>query len=201
MLVVLLTCARRCLAPGPSIFITGFVEAGLRVLGGHETILSDAWLAEYYWSDKHDPSASKSIAVELHGEDNYVSNVIVFDYAKVGVLVDGAATLLSGVHTWNGGGVGISINGTYNIQDRILGCYLDYNYLEIVQPFVENQGKHFLPRICSRILVGVLRPAFKGRANQPIGDLSLSGAAASCRRLYFSADARSSDDVIAFEGT
>ena len=139
MLVVLLTCARRCLAPGPSIFITGFVEAGLRVLGGHETILSDAWLAEYYWSDKHDPSASKSIAVELHGEDNYVSNVIVFDYAKVGVLVDGAATLLSGVHTWNGGGVGISINGTYNIQDRILGCYLDYNYLEIVQPFVENQ--------------------------------------------------------------
>eukprot|EP00729_Bicosta_minor_P008733 gene8730-4700_t len=48
---------------GPAIFLTGFVEAGLRVTGGHETILSDAWLAEYYWSDKHDPSTSKSIAV------------------------------------------------------------------------------------------------------------------------------------------
>jgi len=121
---------------GPSIFMTGFVEAGLRVLGGHETILSDAWLAEYYWSDKHDPAASKSIAVEVHGQDNYISNVIVFDYAHVGVLLDGAASLLSGVHTWNGGGVGISINGTYDIQDRIVGCYLDYNYLEIIQPYM-----------------------------------------------------------------
>jgi len=118
---------------GPSCFFIGFVEAGLRVLGGHETILSDSWLAEYYWSDKHDP-ASTSIAVELNGQDNFISNVIVFDYAKMGVLVNGAATILTGVHTWNGGGVGISINGSYAIQDRVIDCYLDYNSLDLVQP-------------------------------------------------------------------
>ena len=119
---------------GPSCFFIGFVEAGLRVMGGHETILSDSWLAEYYWSDKHDPTTSRSIAVELNGQDNFVSNVIVFDYAKLGVLVNGAATILTGVHTWNGGGVGISINGSYGIQDRIIDCYLDYNSLDLVQP-------------------------------------------------------------------
>jgi hypothetical protein len=119
---------------GPSCFFIGFVEAGLRVDGGHETILSDSWLAEYYWSDKHDPASSRSIAVELNGEDNFVSNTIVFDYAKLGVLVNGAATILTGVHTWNGGGVGISINGSYGIQDRIVSCYLDYNSLDIIQP-------------------------------------------------------------------
>lgn len=119
---------------GPSCFFIGFNDAGLRVIGGHETILSDSWLAEYYWSDKHDPTASRSIAVDLHGQDNFVSNVIVFDYASTGILVDGAATILTGVHTWNGGGVGISINGSYGIQDRIIDCYLDYNSLDLVQP-------------------------------------------------------------------
>ena len=49
---------------------------------------------------------ARSIAVELNGQDNFVSNVIVFDYAKMGVLVNGAASILTGVHTWNGGGVG-----------------------------------------------------------------------------------------------
>ena len=119
---------------GPSCFFIGFNDAGLRVNGGHETILSDSWLAEYYWSDSHNTTASESIAVELNGEDNFVSNVIVFDFAKVGVLLNGAASILTGVHTWNGGGVGISINGSYGIQDRIVDCYLDYNSLDIVQP-------------------------------------------------------------------
>ena len=90
---------------GPSCFFIGFNDAGLRVDGGHETILSESWLAEYYWSDKHSDleiKTSHSIAVELNGQDNFVADVIVFDYAKVGVLVNGAASILTGVHTWNG---------------------------------------------------------------------------------------------------
>ena len=30
-------------------------------------------------------------------QDNYVTNVIVFDYTKLGVLLNGAASILSGV--------------------------------------------------------------------------------------------------------
>jgi hypothetical protein len=57
-----------------------------------------------------------SIGIHLVGEDNYVENTIVFDFTCVGVLVDGAASLLEGVHSWNGGGVAILINGSYDIQ-------------------------------------------------------------------------------------
>jgi hypothetical protein len=152
---------------GPSAFFIGFVDAGLRVIGGHETILTDAWLAEFYWDEHHDAS-SHSIAVELHGEDNFLTNVIVFDYAKVGVLIDGAATILTGVHTWNGGGVGISINGTYDIQDRLLGCYLDYNYLAILHPtqiiveqtFFLDTNAHLSPYVSDG--AGVWRPGGSG---------------------------------------
>ena len=44
---------------GPSIFITGYTEYGVQVNQGHETMIFDGWLAEYYWSDKHlSPSSS-----------------------------------------------------------------------------------------------------------------------------------------------
>jgi len=120
---------------GPSAFFTGFVQAGVRVLQGHETVISDSWFAEFYWSDPAGAHGnSSSVGVDLHGQDNYLTNVIVFDFTHLGVSVDGAATLLEGVHTWNGGGVGILINGSYAIQDRLLACYLDYNTLTIVDP-------------------------------------------------------------------
>jgi hypothetical protein len=120
---------------GPSCFFTGFSTAGVRVMQGHETLVSSSWFAEYYWSDHRKGGGnSSSVGVDIHGQDNYVTDVIVFDYTHLGVSVDGAASLLQGVHTWNGGGVGIRINGSYAIQDRLLGCYLDYNTLEVVDP-------------------------------------------------------------------
>lgn len=80
----------------------------------------------------------------MNGEDNYVSNTIIFDFTCRGVVLNGAATTLDGVHSWNGGGVAISINGSYDIQDRIIDCYLDYSVLEIVNPrFVLCEGNFF----------------------------------------------------------
>lgn len=113
---------------GPSAFVTGFTQAGVRVEQGHETIVLDAWIAEYFWSEKHPGNEPcnhtsgqpGSIGVHLVGEDNYVENTIVFDFTCLGVLVDGAATLLNGVHSWNGGGVAILINGSYDIQVRMM---------------------------------------------------------------------------------
>jgi len=110
-------------------------------------MIFDGWLAEYYWSDKHpSPSSSSScsIAIELNGQDNYITNTILFDYSCVGVVVNGAATTLDGVHSWNGGGVAVRIDGSYDIQDRIVNCYMDYSTLNIVNPkFVLVQGNFF----------------------------------------------------------
>jgi hypothetical protein len=61
-----------------------------------------------------------------------VCDIIVFDFAKVGVEILGAANILQGVHTWNVGGVGISLgNATAN---QVIGCYLDYATLDLYDP-------------------------------------------------------------------
>ena len=61
-------------------------------------MLSEAWLAECYWS-ANGPCAEKadSIAVQINGNDHYLTDVIVFDYAHVGVEVNGAANVLQAV--------------------------------------------------------------------------------------------------------
>lgn len=109
----------------------------------------ESWLAEYYWSEHHPGTACQaagngSTGILISGEDNYVSNVIVFDFTCTGVLVDGGANILQGVHSWNGGGVAISVNGSYDVQDRVLACYLDYSTLTVVNPrMLLAQGNFF----------------------------------------------------------
>ena len=84
---------------GPSVFFTGFRSVGVRIDNGHEVMLSEAWLAECYWS-ANGPCTEKadSIAVQINGNDHYLTDVIVFDYAHVGVEVNGAANVLQAVH-------------------------------------------------------------------------------------------------------
>lgn len=70
---------------GPSVFFTGFNEFGVQITDGHEVMLSEAWLAECYWSD-NGPCAKKaaagagSTAVQINGNDHLLTDVIVFDY-------------------------------------------------------------------------------------------------------------------------
>ena len=40
---------------GPSMFFIHFNQAGLQVMGGHETILTESWMAEDYWDEKVAP--------------------------------------------------------------------------------------------------------------------------------------------------
>lgn len=67
-------------------FFIGFKEVGLQVNKGHEVLLAESWLAQCYWSDRSGcKQNSSSVAVQINGNDHYLSNVIVFDFAKVGV--------------------------------------------------------------------------------------------------------------------
>ena len=100
-------------------------------------------VAADYWSEK--PTKHAGIAIELNGEDNYLTDVIIFDGGQdQAVLINGAATVLKGVHTWGGP---LVINGTYDIQDRILGCYIDYNTLDIFNPYSVTVSDTFFVRL------------------------------------------------------
>lgn len=116
------------------VFVTGFLSSGISIVKGHEVMISNAWLAECYWSnaqlcrsDRH----SQSIGILVDGMDHYITNTIVFDFAKVGISIRQPANLLVGVHTWNGGGRGIELQ-SHTI--RLLGCYLDFETLDIWNP-------------------------------------------------------------------
>merc|ERR1712039_427222 len=83
-----------------------------------------------------------------------MGNVIVFGFTRIGVEVNGHANVLYGVHTWNSAplpptftpGVGISLGGpnsSFNNHNdnRVIGCYLDFNTLDMYDPshtVVEN---------------------------------------------------------------
>eukprot|EP01060_Flectonema_neradi_P032389 TRINITY_DN513_c16_g1_i1.p1 TRINITY_DN513_c16_g1~~TRINITY_DN513_c16_g1_i1.p1 ORF type:complete len:465 (+),score=98.69 TRINITY_DN513_c16_g1_i1:37-1431(+) len=125
-------------------FFYGFNSFGIKIDGGHETMVSNCWLSEYYYSETSHPPGN-SIGIHVNGNDHYITNVIVFDYTTIGILVSGAANLLTGIHTWNGGGVGIQLGNTSNAygatKNRLTGCYLDYNTLDVYNPvdtIIEN---------------------------------------------------------------
>ena len=78
----------------------------------------------------------KSLAgIHIDGYDHFVTDSIVFS-SQTGVLAEGAALLLQGIHVWNGipawNGTGIWLRGSHyqgNTRTRLDGCYLDFNDL------------------------------------------------------------------------
>jgi len=122
---------------GPAIFVEGFKDVGVRIDGGHETLISEAWFVERFWSDITHSYSSDSIAIQINGNDHYVVNTIIWQYTHLGVEVNGGANLLLGVHAWGCGQpwcnelTGISVKA---FQNRIIACYLDYNSLDLVDP-------------------------------------------------------------------
>ena len=120
---------------GPHVLVVGFVRHGIRVTGGHETMISEGWFGQCYWSDHQDAGCnrakSESIAIWLDGADNIISNVIIFIPTNIGVLVTGPANLLTGVHTWNVGTAvyhsGITIGFGTNLTHATAGPEISGN--------------------------------------------------------------------------
>jgi len=87
----------------------GFTQIGIHIAGGHETMVSETWVAAYFW-DSPSKETNSATGVLIAGNDHFLTNVICFS-SKIGVRLTGAANLLTNVHTWNAatgyGGVGI----------------------------------------------------------------------------------------------
>ena len=136
-----------------TVFVYGFVDAGIRVDGGHEAMITEAWAAEYYWDETVSQDAH-GIGIELNCPDSVLTNVIIFSHAKVGVLVGwtpravgpageagnrtaeqewAGCNILDGVHVWNGGpvSVGIQMDGPRN---RLVNSYVDNAFLNVSNP-------------------------------------------------------------------
>jgi hypothetical protein len=123
--------------------VFGFVDTGILLAGGHEAMISETWVAAYFWSD---PMKEKNNAtgILVAGNDHFVSNTIVFS-ARIGIdTCSGcAANKFTNVHTWNcatgNGGIGIRNRGSQNIY---IGAYLDFTdfVLQVAQQVTFSSG-------------------------------------------------------------
>ena len=111
--------------------VFGFQSSGVLLQGGHESMVEETWVAAYFWSDPK-KERNSAVGILINGNDHFISNTIVFS-ARDGVVVNGAADLLTNVHTWNcatgNGGRGIVTSVS---QNRFNGVYLDYTNLVII---------------------------------------------------------------------
>jgi len=119
-------------------FITHFMSNGILVKGGHETYIRNSYLGQHITAGG-DPGERNftGIAINLQGNDNAVTDVIIFS-AEVGIMATGQANVFSGVHCYNKatgfGGTGVYLKLPGNAQTRIVNCYLDYTGIVAEDP-------------------------------------------------------------------
>ncbi|KAF9587646.1 hypothetical protein IFM89_004478 [Coptis chinensis] len=119
-------------------YITHFATNGILVQGGHETYIHNSFLGQHITAggDPNEKNFS-GIAINLMGNDNAVTDVVIFSGA-IGVMVSGQANTLSGVHCYNKatgwGGTGIYLQLPGLTQTRIVNCYMDYTGIVAEDP-------------------------------------------------------------------
>ncbi|KAL8113438.1 polygalacturonase QRT3-like [Apium graveolens] len=119
-------------------YITHFTTTGINVQGGHETYIRNCYLGQHITAGA-DPGERdfSGTAIILNGNDNAVTDVVIFS-AATGIVIGGQANTLSGVHCYNKatgfGGVGVYLKVPGLTQTRIVNCYMDYTGIVAEDP-------------------------------------------------------------------
>lgn len=116
---------------GPGAYFLNFTSFGLQINKGHEVMMDRSWLGETnfdYNFEKHGVRP-RSTAIEINGNDHYILNTIVFS-SRIGVAVNGAADVITGVHVWFPVNRALHFNDTMAFYipqngNRFTGCYAD----------------------------------------------------------------------------
>ena len=118
---------------GPDIFCVNFTETGIDMEGGHEVELHESWVGSCWYTPPslcwlNATALGKTTGVLINGNDHLLNQVVVFA-GLAGVVVNGAANIITTTHTWNTqqgsvpDAVGIQCNSW---QNRFVAPYLDY---------------------------------------------------------------------------
>ncbi|KAJ4975183.1 hypothetical protein NE237_000289 [Protea cynaroides] len=119
-------------------YIVHFTTNGILVQGGHETYIRNSFLGQHITAGgDHDEKNFSGTGISLIGNDNAVTDVVIFS-AAIGIMVAGEANTITGVHCYNKatvwGGIGIYLRVPGYTQTRIVNCYLDYNGIVAEDP-------------------------------------------------------------------
>ena len=109
------------------LYVAHFVGGpGVRISQGHEVHVTDSFLGEFLWGEPGSGTGTSGsnltgTAIDIDGQDHWISDVIVFS-ARYGIVLNGGALVLTNTHIYNGGEEGLRIVGA---ATRVLGCYFD----------------------------------------------------------------------------
>ena len=139
-------------------YVEAFQGVGIELTRGAETLIHNSWFVgqygkglPFYNAAAPPPNVTlfNTTAVQINGNDHYVVDSVIWQYTRRGVQVNGMGAVISGVHAWGCGSTwcdldwyrelglasksltGIAIRAPRN---RVLSCYLDGNFLDILDP-------------------------------------------------------------------
>jgi len=124
------------------LFVHHYTAYGIKVEQGHEVHVSNCWCGEWGWSESPHNGPGQNltgVAIEIDGQDHWLSDIIVFSGLR-GVVLQGGASVLTNTHIYNGGNESsLEVSGH---SVRVLGCYFDFNRVVLVAPIVAVDVSH-----------------------------------------------------------
>lgn len=130
-------------------YISHFTTTGISIQDGHETYIRNSFIGQHINIGGDDRERDFSgIGINIMGNDNVVTDVVIFS-ASIGVMVQGQANTLTGIHCYNKatalGGTGIYVRAPGLTQTRIVNCYLDFTGIVAEDPVqLHITGSFFL---------------------------------------------------------
>lgn len=117
------------------VFMIHFATIGIHVLKGHEVHVTDSFLGEFEWGESGSGTGGKTTnttgtAIQIDGQDHWISDIVIF-YSHRGVVLNGGALVLSNTHIYNNGDEALYVAGH---AVRVLGCYFDFSRVVVVDP-------------------------------------------------------------------
>ena len=119
------------------VFAIHFAGIGIHVVKGHEVHITDSFLGEHEWGEAGSgtgnpvyPKNTTATAIQIDGQDHWISDIVIF-YSHKGIVLNGGALVLSNTHVYNNGDGALSIVGH---AVRVLGCYFDFSPVVVIDP-------------------------------------------------------------------
>eukprot|EP01043_Picozoa_sp_COSAG02_P019107 COSAG02_NODE_910_length_16005_cov_46.458569_8_plen_352_part_00 len=125
------------------LFVHHYRAYGIKVESGHEVHVHNCWIGEWGWSENpHNSPASNltGVAVEIDGQDHWLSDIIIFSGLR-GIVLHGGASVVTNTHVYNGGNESaLEVSGH---AVRVLGSYFDFNRVVLVDPVAVDVSHSF----------------------------------------------------------
>ncbi|KAF0894501.1 hypothetical protein E2562_039278 [Oryza meyeriana var. granulata] len=177
-------------------YVVHFVTDGVAVSGGHETFIRNTFLGQHMTAGGDSGERGfTGTGIRLDGNDNSVSDVVVFS-AATGIMVTGGANTISGVHCYNKatgfGGTGIYLKVPGLTQTWVTNCYMDYTGIVAEDPVLLHVSSSFFlgdANVVLKAVNGVARGVqivgnlFNGRG-KGVDIVQLDGKFATVEQVY-----------------